>query len=132
MQTHQDKIRVFWESAVFSETHLRITFSSEGPHLSYMSIYGGFGYCKFGRSKYACPSGRPATLLIPDLSQNPENISGFPKIWFGISLQIPVPKNFSLGFGILVSVWYLGPFFHLLSNLGFALQPLFGLWSSFF
>jgi hypothetical protein len=25
---------------------------------------GGSGYCKFGWSKYACPSGRSATFLV--------------------------------------------------------------------
>ncbi|KAM1166985.1 hypothetical protein ACFX14_028923 [Malus domestica] len=71
----------YWESFVFSETHLRFgyplqTFSGESPQLSYMGIYsqrvqvpgsaiidGGSGYCKFGWSKYACPSGRSATFL---------------------------------------------------------------------
>ncbi|RXH85059.1 hypothetical protein DVH24_041827 [Malus domestica] len=27
-------------------------------------IDGGSGYCKFGWSKYACPSGRSATFLV--------------------------------------------------------------------
>ena len=40
------------------------------------------------------------------MSRNPKNISGFPKIWFAIGLQIPVSKNFDLGFEILVSVQY--------------------------
>ncbi|KAM1099163.1 hypothetical protein TB2_005676 [Malus domestica] len=71
----------YWESFAFSETHLRFgyplqTFSGESPQLSYMGIYGqrvqvpgsviidgGSGYCKFGWSKYACPSGRSATFL---------------------------------------------------------------------
>ncbi|XP_030548991.2 actin-related protein 8 isoform X2 [Rhodamnia argentea] len=70
-----------WESIFFAETNLRFgcpvqTFSSEVPELSFISIYsqraqvpgaliidGGSGYCKFGWSKYDCPSGRSATFL---------------------------------------------------------------------
>ncbi|KAF8031781.1 hypothetical protein BT93_D0866 [Corymbia citriodora subsp. variegata] len=70
-----------WESIFFAETHLRFgcpiqTLSSEVPELSFMSIYsqreqvpgaviidGGSGYCKYGWSKYDCPSGRSATFL---------------------------------------------------------------------
>ncbi|KAI3427763.1 F-box domain-containing protein, partial [Psidium guajava] len=70
-----------WESIFFAETNLRFgypiqTFSSEVAELSFVSIYsqrqqvpgaviidGGSGYCKFGWSKYDCPSGRSATFL---------------------------------------------------------------------
>ncbi|KAL6204204.1 hypothetical protein ACLB2K_021472 [Fragaria x ananassa] len=70
-----------WESVLFSETYLRSgppiqPLWSEVPRLSLMSIYGqraqvpgaiiidgGSGYCKFGWSRYACPSGQSATFL---------------------------------------------------------------------
>ncbi|KAF3453236.1 hypothetical protein FNV43_RR03676 [Rhamnella rubrinervis] len=70
-----------WDSLIFSETYLRSgsplqTFSRQLPQLSFMRIYGqrvqvpgsliidgGSGYCKFGWSKHACPSGRSATFL---------------------------------------------------------------------
>ncbi|XP_010252908.1 PREDICTED: actin-related protein 8 isoform X2 [Nelumbo nucifera] len=70
-----------WDSIVFAETHLRSknplqTFSTQPSQFSFMHIYGrraqltgsviidgGSGYCKFGWSKYACPSGRSATFL---------------------------------------------------------------------
>ncbi|KAL3508306.1 hypothetical protein ACH5RR_027707 [Cinchona calisaya] len=70
-----------WDSIFFSETFLRSgyplqTFPSQMPDLSFMRIYaqraqvpgaiiidGGSGYCKFGWSKYASPSGRSATFL---------------------------------------------------------------------
>ena len=43
---------------------------------------------------------------IPDLSRNPETILGFPKIWFGIGLEIGNPENFGLGIRTRVSVRY--------------------------
>ncbi|KAI3946654.1 hypothetical protein MKW92_040676 [Papaver armeniacum] len=69
-----------WDSIVFAEKHLRSGYPllppHQSPHLSFMSIYGqrseltgsviidgGTGYCKFGWSKYASPSGRSATFL---------------------------------------------------------------------
>ncbi|CAK9180724.1 unnamed protein product [Ilex paraguariensis] len=70
-----------WDSNFFGETHLRLgyphrTFPYQMPELSFMHIYGqraqvpgsviievGSGYCKFGWSKYASPSGRFATFL---------------------------------------------------------------------
>ncbi|XP_048231383.1 actin-related protein 8 isoform X2 [Ricinus communis] len=71
-----------WDSVFFSETHLRSgypiqTYAGDITNeLSFMRIYGqreqvpgcviidgGSGYCKFGWSKYACPSGRSATFL---------------------------------------------------------------------
>ncbi|KAJ3678368.1 hypothetical protein LUZ60_002171 [Juncus effusus] len=70
-----------WDSVVFSETHLRSgppfkTYYDNPPQLSFMNIYaqrnlipgsviidGGSGYCKYGWSKYASPSGRCATFL---------------------------------------------------------------------
>lgn len=70
-----------WDSIFFAETHLRPgyplrTFYNQLPQLSFMHIYGqraqlrgsviidgGSGYCKFGWSKYACPSGRSATFM---------------------------------------------------------------------
>ncbi|KAK9268739.1 hypothetical protein L1049_000500 [Liquidambar formosana] len=70
-----------WDSIFFAETQLRSgyplpTFSNQVPQLSFSHIYGqraqvpgsviidgGSGYCKFGWSKYACPSGRSATFL---------------------------------------------------------------------
>ena len=42
---------------------------------------------------------------IPDLSRNPETISGFPKIWFGIGIEIEIPEIFGLRIGTKVSVW---------------------------
>ncbi|WCJ32519.1 actin-related protein 8 [Euphorbia peplus] len=71
-----------WDSSFFSETHLRSGYpiqpfaSHITTELSFMNIYrdrervpgsviidGGSGYCKFGWSKYSCPSGRSATFL---------------------------------------------------------------------
>ncbi|OVA01384.1 F-box domain [Macleaya cordata] len=70
-----------WESIVFAENHLRSgyplqTLYNQPMSLPFMHIYGqraqvtgsviidgGSGYCKFGWSKYACPSGRSATFL---------------------------------------------------------------------
>ncbi|CAM8948666.1 unnamed protein product [Rhodiola kirilowii] len=70
-----------WDSIFFAETHLRAgyrlqRFYSDVPHLSFKQIYGqrvqvpgaviidgGSGYCKFGWSKYASPSGRSATFM---------------------------------------------------------------------
>uniref|UniRef100_A0A5B6ZQE5 Putative actin-related protein 8 n=2 Tax=Davidia involucrata TaxID=16924 RepID=A0A5B6ZQE5_DAVIN len=70
-----------WDSICFTETHLRSgyplqAFPNQMPQLSFMHIYGqrtqvpgsviidgGAGYCKFGWSKYASPSGRSATFL---------------------------------------------------------------------
>lgn len=77
LQTHHDS----WDSIFFAETHLRSgyplqTFYNSVHQLSFMEIYGqralvpgsviidgGSGYCKFGWSKYASPSGRSATFL---------------------------------------------------------------------
>ncbi|OVA19689.1 F-box domain [Macleaya cordata] len=76
---HQDS----WDTIVFAEKHLRSgyplllqTIYNQSPQLSFMHIYsqraqltgsviidGGSGYCKFGWSKYAAPSGRSATFL---------------------------------------------------------------------
>ncbi|MBA0843771.1 hypothetical protein Goarm_000931 [Gossypium armourianum] len=76
-QGHDDP----WDSVFFAELNLRSgyplqTFPSRTGELSFMRIYGqraqvsgsviidgGSGYCKFGWSKYACPSGRSATFL---------------------------------------------------------------------
>nr|DAA00032.1 TPA_exp: actin-related protein 8A; AtARP8A [Arabidopsis thaliana] len=70
-----------WDSIFFAETSLRSGYplrmiSSQSGELSFMHIYsqraqvpgsiiidGGSGYCKFGWSKYASPSGRSATFL---------------------------------------------------------------------
>ncbi|XP_072994258.1 actin-related protein 8 [Typha latifolia] len=70
-----------WDCLVFAETHLRSGFPmmmyyGATSELSFMQIYGcramvpgsvivdgGSGYCKYGWSKYACPSGRCATFL---------------------------------------------------------------------
>ncbi|XVF76942.1 hypothetical protein PTKIN_Ptkin14bG0000700 [Pterospermum kingtungense] len=70
-----------WDSVFFSELNLRSgyplrTFPSQTGELSFMRIYGlraqvpgsviidgGSGYCKFGWSKYASPSGQTATFL---------------------------------------------------------------------
>ncbi|XP_050246091.1 actin-related protein 8 isoform X5 [Quercus robur] len=70
-----------WDAIFFAETSLRSgyplqTFPTLMPELSFMRIYsqrmrvpgsviidGGSGYCKFGWSKYACPSGKSATFL---------------------------------------------------------------------
>ncbi|CAF2137562.1 unnamed protein product [Brassica rapa subsp. narinosa] len=70
-----------WDSIFFAETSLRSGYplrmlSSQSGELSFMRIYGqraqvhgsiiidgGSGYCKFGWSKYASPSGRSATFL---------------------------------------------------------------------
>ncbi|KDP36317.1 hypothetical protein JCGZ_09532 [Jatropha curcas] len=68
------------DSVFFAETNLRYPFQAYSgqitTELSFMRIYGereqvpgciiidgGSGYCKFGWSKYACPSGRAATFL---------------------------------------------------------------------
>lgn len=77
LQNQQDS----WDSIYFAETSLRsgypfLTFSTQSLELSFMGIYseraqvtgsviidGGSGYCKFGWSKYACPSGHPATFV---------------------------------------------------------------------
>ncbi|KAI4307538.1 hypothetical protein L6164_030714 [Bauhinia variegata] len=70
-----------WDSIFFTETNLScgyplLTSVLRMPQLSFMNIYGqrarvpgsiiidgGSGYCKFGWSKYACPSGQSATFL---------------------------------------------------------------------
>ncbi|XP_043689921.1 actin-related protein 8 [Telopea speciosissima] len=70
-----------WDTILFAETHLRSgyplkTFCDQSTQLSFMNIYGqraqitgsviidgGSGYCKFGWSQYACPSGRSSTFL---------------------------------------------------------------------
>ncbi|CAD6259152.1 unnamed protein product [Miscanthus lutarioriparius] len=76
-----------WDLVVFAETHLAAGPSSHpwcavlrvydsSPQLSFKQIYGlravvpgtlivdgGSGYCKYGWSKYAAPSGRCATFL---------------------------------------------------------------------
>nr|XP_004499695.1 actin-related protein 8 [Cicer arietinum] len=70
-----------WDSVFFAETNLTSgypipSFVGQRPQLSFKQIYGqraqvpgaiiidgGSGYCKFGWSKYACPSGRSATFL---------------------------------------------------------------------
>ncbi|XP_023540460.1 actin-related protein 8-like isoform X1 [Cucurbita pepo subsp. pepo] len=70
-----------WDSILFGETKLALgypleSFSSQVMPLSFMEVYskrvavpgsviidGGSGYCKFGWSKYDCPSGRSATFL---------------------------------------------------------------------
>uniref|UniRef100_A0A7N0VMV8 F-box domain-containing protein n=1 Tax=Kalanchoe fedtschenkoi TaxID=63787 RepID=A0A7N0VMV8_KALFE len=77
LQNHKEP----WDSIFFAETHLRAgyrlqRFYSEPPQLSFKQIYGqrvqvpgaviidgGSGYCKFGWSKYASPSGRSATFM---------------------------------------------------------------------
>ncbi|XP_021826781.1 actin-related protein 8 isoform X2 [Prunus avium] len=81
LQNQKEQEEPHWDSFLFSETHLRYgyplqPFWSQMPQLSFMAIYGqreqvpgsviidgGSGYCKFGWSKYACPSGRSATFL---------------------------------------------------------------------
>ncbi|KAL6975123.1 Actin-like protein arp8 [Sarracenia purpurea var. burkii] len=70
-----------WDSIFFAERHLRLAYPLQAlpnqmPELSFMHIFGqraqvpgsviidgGSGYCKFGWSKYDCPSGRSATFL---------------------------------------------------------------------
>ncbi|XP_062184360.1 actin-related protein 8 isoform X2 [Phragmites australis] len=72
-----------WDLVVFAETHLASSPASDPrlyynnrPQLSFKQIYGlravvpgsvivdgGSGYCKYGWSKYAAPSGRCATLM---------------------------------------------------------------------
>uniref|UniRef100_A0A0D9WAW8 F-box domain-containing protein n=1 Tax=Leersia perrieri TaxID=77586 RepID=A0A0D9WAW8_9ORYZ len=71
-----------WDLVVFAETHLAAGPASVplyydfSPQLSFKQIYsrravvpgsiivdGGSGYCKYGWSKYAAPSGRCATFL---------------------------------------------------------------------
>ncbi|KAL5214193.1 hypothetical protein ABZP36_003345 [Zizania latifolia] len=72
-----------WDLVVFAETHLAAgpalhpgLYYDSSPHLSFKQIYsrravipgsiivdGGSGYCKYGWSKYAAPSGRCATFL---------------------------------------------------------------------
>ena len=47
---------------------------------------------------------------IPDWSRNPETILGFPKIWFGIGIEIGIPENFGLGIGTSGSVWDISGF----------------------
>ncbi|CAN6574457.1 unnamed protein product [Malus baccata var. baccata] len=43
-------------------------------------------------------SGFPICPEIPKLFRDSRNL-GFPKFWFGISLEIGIPKNFGLGIG---------------------------------
>ncbi|CAL5014285.1 unnamed protein product [Urochloa decumbens] len=72
-----------WDLVVFAETHLAAgpdphpwLYYDHSPQLSFKQIYGlravvpgtlivdgGSGYCKYGWSKYAAPSGRCATFL---------------------------------------------------------------------
>ncbi|XP_059666594.1 actin-related protein 8 isoform X2 [Cornus florida] len=78
-----------WDSVFFAETQLRSgytlqSFPNQMSQLSFMHIYGqrvqvsgsviidgGSGYCKFGWSKYASPSGRSATFLEFGNIENP-------------------------------------------------------------
>ncbi|KAL6844398.1 hypothetical protein ACP4OV_026071 [Aristida adscensionis] len=73
-----------WDLVVFAETHLAAgpashprLYYDNSPQLSFKQIYGlravvpgsvivdgGSGYCKYGWSKYAAPSGRCATFLV--------------------------------------------------------------------
>ncbi|KAJ1420525.1 F-box-like domain superfamily [Sesbania bispinosa] len=80
LQTHQAEPS--WDSVFFAETTLTSgyplpSFVGQRLHLSFKHIYGqraqvpgaiiidgGSGYCKFGWSKYSCPSGRSATFLV--------------------------------------------------------------------
>ncbi|KAH7545474.1 actin-related protein 8 isoform X2 [Ziziphus jujuba] len=80
LQNRQDQHDSF-DSIIFAETYLRSgaplqALSGQLTEFSMMGIYGqrmlvpgsviidgGSGYCKFGWSKYACPSGRSATFL---------------------------------------------------------------------
>ncbi|KAA8527129.1 hypothetical protein F0562_008642 [Nyssa sinensis] len=81
LQNHRES----WDSIFFAETHLRSgfpllcdcrAFPNQKPPLSFMHIYGqreqvpgsviidgGSGYCKYGWSKCASPSGRATTFL---------------------------------------------------------------------
>ncbi|XP_057474741.1 actin-related protein 8-like isoform X2 [Actinidia eriantha] len=70
-----------WDSIFYAESHLRLGYPLQAlpnqiSQLSFMHIYGqraqvpgsviidgGSGYCKYGWSKYVCPSGRSATFL---------------------------------------------------------------------
>ncbi|KAE9615833.1 hypothetical protein Lal_00017614 [Lupinus albus] len=79
LQTHHS--HPSWDSLFFAETTFIYGFPlpslvGQRPQLSFMQIYGqreqvpgaiiidgGSGYCKFGWSKYECPSGRSATFL---------------------------------------------------------------------
>lgn len=78
LQTHQSDPS--WDSVFFAETNLISGYPlpsfGQRPQLSFKHIYGqraqvpgaiiidgGSGYCKFGWSKYACPSGQSATFL---------------------------------------------------------------------
>ncbi|PIA58256.1 hypothetical protein AQUCO_00500294v1 [Aquilegia coerulea] len=79
---NQNQLQQPWDSIVFAEKHLRSGYPlfqsiyNQSIQLSFMHIYGqraqlngsviidgGSGYCKFGWSKYASPSGRSATFL---------------------------------------------------------------------
>ncbi|GJN26109.1 hypothetical protein PR202_gb14012 [Eleusine coracana subsp. coracana] len=83
-----------WDLVVFAETHLAADPASHPrlyydctPQLSFKQIYdlravvpgsvivdGGSGYCKYGWSKYAAPSGRCATFLIELIISMPAGI----------------------------------------------------------
>ncbi|RXH98787.1 hypothetical protein DVH24_011112 [Malus domestica] len=49
--------------------------------------------------------GFPICPEIPKLFRDSRNL-GFPKFWFGIGLEIGIPKNFGLGIGTWFSVRY--------------------------
>ncbi|RXH85564.1 hypothetical protein DVH24_009385 [Malus domestica] len=50
-------------------------------------------------------SGFPICPEIPKLFRDSRNL-GFSKFWFGIGLEIGIPKNFGLGIGTWFSVRY--------------------------
>nr|KYP58887.1 Actin-related protein 8 [Cajanus cajan] len=79
LQTHQAEPSgdsVFFAETTLSSGYPLPAFVGHRPQLSFKHIYGqraqvpgsiiidgGSGYCKFGWSKYGCPSGRSATFL---------------------------------------------------------------------
>ena len=87
---------------LFLQTHCSVM---QIGMIGYLAYYAKTHYYSPKAEKPKCPKAQNYFGIL-DLSRNPETISGFPKIWFGIGLEIGNPKNFGLGIGTRVLVRY--------------------------